>query len=345
MENITFSSSDINNIIKYIKSHIEEFGSDMIKHLDEFKNMSEGQIESLNKLKLKYGEQYINELNKWKSEYIDFKGGAWKSAKPMIGLRKPLPQIPTQKKPMFSPQTQQKFQTYGKQASKGASNLFVSALTGQAQVDKYGRPTALGALGSAASPFLQQLAATGASALQAKIMGQPAYPQQSIYAPPAYPQQPPMQQLPMQQLPVIQPAMQQLPMQQPVIQPAMQQPVIQPPMQPVQPVQQVQPALTVSSTSNTEKLKQQVCNICNENPGSVDQFVIDSCNKCSSYSQQQGGKRNADLDSVFMEHNLPSNLGTESDFSISNKQQKKNKKSQPKIIVENSLFTLDGLTE
>ena len=78
MDNTILSTSDISHIVEYIKNKLnqEDDTFDIISEdFYDYNNITPDQLNAINKLKMKFGNDYVNQVNQIMHGYINHKGG------------------------------------------------------------------------------------------------------------------------------------------------------------------------------------------------------------------------------------------------------------------------------
>ena len=351
MNNINLSTNDVSHIVKYIKNKLNQSGGDCTITPDDFNNIPNEQHAAIEKLKMKFGNEYINKINEIKNDYIDLKGGKFGSKgfsrSPRPSRPPPLPPRPrsvslkstslslSPKSP--SPARQniaqglKKTQSWGKHLGYGILG----------QTHPSGKQTFLNTLGqsvgSLTRPFIQQATETagqqlvsgisnigtaGTQRLVSKIQGQPQY------------QQPQVQY------------------QQPQVQ--YQQPQVQQQTQPIEiTAEQVQEQaqLLQQEQQKTDQMEQQILQLqalvkqlqqqishqgggdCGSNESDIAELLKMASNICHKVNMRGGNAEAGEVSSsIFLPVNLQHDTEPETEQKV----------NIPKMLVANSLYTIDS---
>src|SRR5436190_9381914 len=75
MNNNNLTSDEITTIVKFIKNKLRKFGLNYKIEQKDLTNLTPKERNAFDHLKLKFGKNYIDEINNISKEYIEFKGG------------------------------------------------------------------------------------------------------------------------------------------------------------------------------------------------------------------------------------------------------------------------------
>lgn len=325
MTNINLSTNDISEIIKCIKNKLNQIGGDCIITPDDLNNIPIEQHDAIEKLKLKFGNGYINKINEIKNDYIDLKGGIRFGSKGFKGFSRPRSRTPPRtvsfKATSLSASPRSPGRMPMSQRFKKTSTGLLSGLTGQATYGKSGQQTRSSMFGQLLAPIARQAIGTASQAIQdvgaagrqrivSTIQGQP-YQQQS------YQQQPQLQQ---QQQP------EQIEIETEQVQEC------------IQALQQEQ--------QKTKKMEQQILGLQNlvrqlqqqrggnnniMNESDTAELLKNATNICNKVNMHGGNPEAGEVSSsIFLPMNLQQDTETEQNAKV------------PKVLVANSLYTIDS---
>ena len=81
MNNIEFSNQELNTLLNIVTSHINQYGGQEQIDMAKLFLGSDEELQVVNKMRQKYGDDYINQINLIKDKYNNFDGGKFKFGK------------------------------------------------------------------------------------------------------------------------------------------------------------------------------------------------------------------------------------------------------------------------